>query len=106
MLAPNPHAKIDEENRERDRRIAALIRKRPEIIARAQRNLEQWAARWGGLDQPWEEWALLLRMLTPCQIADFLESDTPKANRLRQSTPFLGILESREFEVTGGPDAA
>ena len=106
MIFPNPHAKIDEENRERDRRIAELLRRRPEVIALAQRNLQNWAARWGELTDAWEEWALLLRMLTPTQLADFLESSTPKANRLRQSSPFFGVLEEADKPAVAGSDAA
>jgi len=94
MIVANPHALIDRENRARDERLAALIRRDPAVIELARRNLQQWAARWGKLTPPWEEWARLLRMLTPAQVADFLESQSPKANRLRQSSPFLGVLET------------
>ena len=93
MTINNPHAKIDAENRDRDRRLAALIRRRPAVIELALRNLRDWAVRWGGLTPAWDEWAQLLRMLSPEQVADFLEGATPKANRLRQSSPFLGVLE-------------
>jgi hypothetical protein len=93
MTVANPHAKIDAENRERDRRLAKLIRRRPEVVGAAQQNLEAWHRRWGNRMPAWEEWAQLLRMLTPAQVAAFLESSTPKANRLRQSSPCLGILE-------------
>ena len=96
MFVPNPHGKIDAENREHDRRIAAVIRGRPEVIQLALRNLRKWAVHWGQVAPPWEEWEQLLRMLTPSQVADFLESDTPKANRLRQSSPFIGVLEHTE----------
>lgn len=89
----SPHGGIDADNLERDRRLAALIRSRPQVIGLARRNLEAWAAHWGGLTPAWQEWAELLRMLTPAQVADFLESSTPKAGLLRQSSPFLGVLE-------------
>ena len=92
MKFPNPHAAIDAENYERDRRLAALIRRDPGVIALAKRNLESWEKRWGELAPPWQEWRQLLVMLTPDQVAEFLESRTPKANRLRQSTPFIGVL--------------
>src|SRR5262249_29968979 len=36
---------------------------------------------------------------SPAQLADFLEEDTPKANRLRQSSPFLGVLEQIEGRI-------
>jgi hypothetical protein len=104
MIGPNPHARIDAENRERDRTLAALIRKNPTLIAHAQRNLEEWHTRWGRLNPAWEEWALLLRMLNAPQLAEFLESGTPKANRLRQSSPFIGVLE--EHRLLPASDAA
>ena len=93
MIFNNPHAKIDEENRQRDRRLAVLIRRHPETIARARQSLQDWAVRWGQLNPAWNEWAQLLQMLTSEQVADFLESSTPKAERLRQSSPFLGVVE-------------
>jgi len=95
MKFPNPHAAIDEENRERDRRLAALIRQDPSLIELALGNLKTWVERWGEPNPAWEEWRQLLRMLTPGQLADFLESRTPKAERLRQSTPFLSALQGR-----------
>ena len=92
----NPHAQIDVENFERDRRLASVIRQRPDALELARRNLQNWAGRWGGLNPAWEEWSQVLRMLTPAQVADFLESGTPMSNRLRQSSPFLGVLEEVE----------
>src|SRR5437867_7596971 len=101
MIAFNPHARIDAENRERDRRLAALVRQHPEVIELGRSNLRDWAAHWGKSNPAWEEWAQLLRMLTPAQLADFLESSTPKANRLRQSSPFLGVLEDKDSNARG-----
>ncbi len=92
MNFPNPHQAIDAENRERDQRLAALIRRDPHLIDLATRNLAAWAARWEETIPAWEEWRQLLRRLTPAQLAEFLESRTPKAERLRQSSPFLGVL--------------
>ena len=106
MNFPNPHAKIDQENRDRDRRLAAMIRRRPEIIDVAKDNLAKWISIWGESSPAWDEWSLLLKMLTPGQLADFLESNTPKANRLRQSSPFLGPLPDEENAAAIAPDAA
>jgi hypothetical protein len=92
MIGPHPHEAIDRENRERDARLAALIRRRPELVELAKSNLQSWIARWGKSTPAWQEWSQLLRMLTPAQVAGFLESTTPAANRLRQSSPFLGLL--------------
>ncbi len=95
MTLNNPHSEIDVKNQERDLRLAAAIRVQPELVELAKQNLRNWAERWGTLNPAWEEWAQLLRLLKPSQIADFLESKTPKANRLRQSSPFLGVLKER-----------
>jgi hypothetical protein len=103
---PNPHSRIDEENRERDRRLAALIRMRPEVIELAKRNLKNWIGRWAIPEPAWEEWSQLLGMLTPEQVAAFLESTTPKANRLRQSSPFIGVVEGAETCDAADPHAA
>jgi len=106
MSFGNPHALIDAENRERDRRVAMLIRRQPEVIEHARRNLEKWAAHWGELTPAWLEWEQLLRMLTPAQVADFLESTSPKANRLRQSSPFTGVIERGANRSAAKPHAA
>ena len=103
MTSGNPHALIDAQNRERDQRLASLIRRRPEVLGLARRNLQNWATRWGGLNPAWKEWNQVLQMLTPAQVADFLEGTTPLSNRLRQSSPFLGVLEEVE---TGGQSGA
>lgn len=42
------------------------------------------------------EWHAILHRLTRAEIARFLVSDTPKARRLRQSTPFAGALAEAE----------
>jgi hypothetical protein len=42
------------------------------------------------------EWQDILHFLHPGELADFLESRTPKADRLRQSSPFVGILTEDE----------
>ena len=106
MTIPNPHRLIDEANRERDARLAALIRRQPELVKLAQRNLEEWGTRWGKLTPAWAEWMQLLQMLTPAQVADFLESTTPKANRFRQSSPFLGVLSEADQLLSKDPRAA
>jgi hypothetical protein len=101
MQFPNPHVGIDAENIERDRQLASLLRREPGLIELAKRDLETWKQRWGVLTAPWKEWQQLLNMLTTDQLADFLESQTPKANRLRQSSPFLGVLTQPGRGITG-----
>lgn len=101
MNFPNPHAKIDEENRGRDKRTAAAIRVRPELIQVARQNLDRWLRIDGNSAHPaLLEWRAIMDFLTPNEIADFLESDSPKANRLRQSSPFIAMPQIDEFQTT------
>jgi len=96
MSAPqftHEHARIDETNLAHDRATAQAIRRRPELIEIARANLARWIAQEGSSVHPaLQEWSDILQFLGPSQVADFIESNTPKANRLRQSSPFIGIL--------------
>jgi hypothetical protein len=95
MIFPNPHAKIDEENRERDRRVAAALRSNRALVQVAQDNLRRWLRAEGGKGHPaLLEWEAILEFLVPEELAAFLESRTPKAERLRQSSPFVGLPEA------------
>jgi hypothetical protein len=64
-----------------------MIRQDPSLIARARDALDQWLA-----DNPlpvWLEWKAALAMLEPDELATFLESTTPRARRMRCSSPFF-----------------
>jgi len=94
---PNPHERIDRINMAMDRLIAAKVRAAPHLVEIAKANLARWQAQNGGeLAPAHREWQLALRFLTPIELAHFIESETPKANRLRQSSPFAGILTESE----------
>src|SRR5437016_5926481 len=97
MKFPNPHAEIDRANLAIDQAIAAKIRNNPSIIDIAKDNLERWRQRQGGqLSPSHQEWERILRFLNPVELADFICSQTPKADRLRQSSPFPGVLSQEE----------
>jgi hypothetical protein len=97
---PNPHAKIDEENRQRDRRTAEALRLQPQLIQVARENLERWLRLDGNRAHPaLLEWRAIMDFLTPNEIADFLESDSPKANRLRQSSPFIAMPQLDKLQT-------
>jgi len=81
-----------------DRAVARKLRQQPQLVQVAQGNLERWTRQ---SQEPaprpaLAEWQELLARLSPGELADFLESDSPKANRLRQSSPFCGILSAAE----------
>ena len=80
-----------------DQLVAAKIRRNPSLVNIAKENLRRWIERDGGFVHPAHaEWLDILQFLEPSELADFIESETPKANRLRQSTPFTGILSEDE----------
>ena len=77
---------------------AQKIMLEPALLDRVRRTLDTWRARYGK-DAPraLDEWAEILRRPWP-QIAAFITEPGERATRLRQSTPFAGVLGARERE--------
>ncbi len=97
MNQNNPHARIDAISLALDRATAAKIRAQPALVEIGKANLRRWRAQNGGESCPaHQEWELILRFLTPDELAEFIVSETPKADRLRQSSPLVGILTEPE----------
>jgi hypothetical protein len=93
----NPHERIDRISLAMDRLVAEKIRASPHLVEIAKANLRRWMQQDEGfVHRVHAEWEEILDMLTPFELADFIASETPKANRLRQSTPFTGILSEAE----------
>jgi hypothetical protein len=77
---------------EKHRRIAARIRRDPGVIAESRVRLTRLIEREPApADPALREWLDLLLMATPDQIAGFLESSTPRAHRMRSSSPLLWL---------------
>ena len=70
----------------------------PALLDLVRNTLNAWRARYGD-DTPraLDEWAAILRLPWP-QIAAFITDQGERATRLRQSTPFAGVLSGRERE--------
>jgi hypothetical protein len=82
------HDPIEERAFQTHRRIAERLRRDPGLIAEALVRLKQRIAREGAPSDPVLcEWVDALLMLDPPQLADFIESGTPRARRLRISSP-------------------
>jgi hypothetical protein len=80
---------IERDNDEIHRRVAARIRRDPSVIDLARARLDRWLAR-----DPlpaWLEWKTAIALLDREQLAAFLESSTPRARRMRCSSPFFGL---------------
>jgi hypothetical protein len=88
----NPHLIIDRVNAEQDRLIASRLRRDGGVLRLARRNLRRWMARDRQPRRVFLEWNEVLTRLSRAEIADFLESGTPMARRLCQSSPFAGVL--------------
>jgi hypothetical protein len=77
-----------------------LLIERPDaVIGKALDNLQRWTARSDAAEVPavYQEWRKLLLTGNPEAIAAILVSDDGDAVRLRQSTPFAGVLGAREI---------
>ena len=76
--------------------IARKIEADRRLLAAARRNLEKWIARYGGgAPRALEEWREILGRPWPEIAALITDADEP-AVRLRQSSPFAGVLTSAE----------
>lgn len=76
--------------------IARKITRDPALLAIPARNLERWQARGGERKLVYlNEWRRILGQ-PAAQVAAFITSLAPEATRLRQSSPFAGVLTSEE----------
>lgn len=68
------------------------------LLDKVRRTLSQWRSRYGE-DSPraWDEWMNILDQPWPA-IVCFITDASERATRLRQSTPFAGILSAKERE--------
>ena len=92
------HALADEISLEMGRCVAARLRQQPELLGVARRNLDRWTrlnANAPSLLRCYAEWGeVLTRPLK--EICELLSSDTEEARRLRQNSPFAGVLSAQE----------
>lgn len=92
------HQTNDEIGLELGRRVAERLEAKPELIEIARANLDNWACRnadESSLLRCYEEWRDLLRRPVS-DICQLLRSDTEEARRLRQNSPFAGLLSPQE----------
>lgn len=92
----NAHAGRDDEKMRLHRAIAQhLLRDPKRVLAIARANLRRWREQ--DADTPYyEEWDDLLRTLSVQELADLIVADSEEARRLRQSTPFVGVVPREE----------
>ena len=77
--------------------VAARIAKDPELVVLARNHVDRRLAMAGATERlTLLEWKGLLESLTPRQLAALLREDSERADRLRTSLPFIGVLSSAD----------
>jgi hypothetical protein len=77
--------------------VAELVDKDASLILRAKRHLVRLLSEdQGAAAQDLREWLDILEHYSPQRIREFLVADTPRARRLRQSSPFFAVLTPDE----------
>ena len=80
--------------------IAEMLDRDPSLKRRAERHLDMLLGQdQGPASHDLREWREMLSNYSNQRIKDFLVSDTPRAQRLRQSSPFFAILTADEREA-------
>lgn len=92
------HELLDEISLELGRRTAGRLRQQPALLALAKENLARWSrlnVNAPALLRCYAEWREILNRPLE-EVCSLLISETEEARRLRQNSPFAGILSARE----------
>ena len=92
------HEAHDEISLEIGRHVAARLREQPALLQIARDNLARWLrqnADAPGLIRCYREWLAILER-SPGEICQILCADTEEGRRLRQNSPFAGVLPPAE----------
>ena len=82
-----------------DRAVVERLQANPALLEQARGNLRRWLARNGaapGLRRCYEEWLEILDRQPFEKILELLHAEDEEARRLRQNSPFVGILSPAE----------
>jgi hypothetical protein len=91
----NDHSRLDERSLALHELIARKIKADPALLERARDNLRRWQPENGSCSPALAEWEQVLG--SPAnQVAALLVERSERATRLRQSSPFCGILKEVE----------
>ncbi len=90
---------IDARSRDLHQIIADRIRRNPALLGRVRETLECWLQSMDATERGHSslvEWQHLLEKEPLDRVLDFISSANEEACRLRQSTPFVGLLTEEE----------
>lgn len=102
-IPPRTHADVDRFNLRLHEEVAKELRAHPAKIAIARANIIRWKRQLGeGATRDLDTWLTILDRSTLDDILFFLAARTDEAYRLRQSSPFCGIItQARRMEIFG-----
>jgi hypothetical protein len=89
------HSRLDERSLAMHQLIAAKVQADPALLDKARENVRRWQASDGSPKLALAEWEQILDGPSN-QVAQFLAERSERATRLRQSSPFAGILTEAE----------
>jgi DNA-binding transcriptional ArsR family regulator len=91
------HSEIDDRSLRMSRGIAKLLRQDPSMTKRAIRHVERLLQEdQGPATRDLAEWKQVLETYSAERLSGFLASESSRAGRLRQSSPFFAVLTSDE----------
>lgn len=92
----SPHRLLDARSLAMHAVMAEKIGRNPKLLAIAHRNLQRWQRRFGPHPPKWAaEWREILERAWP-EIAAVMTDPGETSTRLRQSSPFAGVLTAQE----------
>jgi hypothetical protein len=89
------HHQLDARSRALHAAVANQIRRDPALLAIPLANLDRWEHEQGPTPA-FQEWRQILLSEPLEHVLSLLEEDSERADRLRQSSPFTGILSPEE----------
>lgn len=92
------HSRLDERSLAMHRLIAAKVQADPALLDKARENLRRWREMKGSPEPALAEWEQVLSGSVD-QVVQALTDPSDCATRLRQSSPFAGILKEAEREA-------
>jgi hypothetical protein len=91
------HIQRDQEKLRYHRRVAEMLEQDPVRCLRTARdNLSRWLAKDRDSKPYYEEWEVILAERSVSEIVAILVEDSAEGRRLRQSSPFVGLMPQAE----------
>lgn len=75
--------------------VALRLRANPNLLQKAKTNLQNWLSKNPNV-QAWLEWKTILETESLETILEIITAETDEAQRLRSSSPFVGLITAEE----------